>query len=194
MKPPLTLFQCDAPSVIVMLGRYLALFSLALGGALGLAAPALPQDVSAPCRLCNPGSETAKGKPATPVTLDVEAKLDFDQIILAGSGAGSVELGPDGARNVSGSVTAVGARAMVGEVVIRGEPGRLVRIELPRQAELFGMNGGSIRLESIQADLPAMPQLDEKGRLSFRFGGVLKLSGDLDGDFRGDVRIDVEYF
>jgi len=177
-----------------MLGRYLALFTLALGGALGLAAPAMPQDVSAPCRLCESGSEAAKGKPATPVTLDVEAKLDFDQIILASSGAGSVELGPDGARSVSGSVTAVGARAMVGEVVIRGEPGRTVRIDLPRQVELFGRNGGSIRLESIHADLPAMPRLDDNGRLSFRFGGVLRLSGDLDGEFRGDVRIDVEYF
>jgi hypothetical protein len=177
-----------------MLGRCLALFSLALGGALGLAAPALTQDASTPCRLCTAASGTAKDKPANPVTLDIEAKLNFDQIILAGSGAGSVELGPNGARNVSGSVAAVGARAMVGEVVIRGEPGRQVRIDLPRQVELFGLNGGSIRLESIQADLPAMPQLDENGRLSFRFGGVLKLSGDLDGEFRGDVRIDVEYF
>jgi len=194
MKPPLTLFQCHVPSVNIMLGRYLALFTLALAGAVGFAAPALPQDVTAPCRLCIPGRETAKDKPAMPVTLDVEAKLDFDQIILAGSGSGSVELGADGARNISGSVTAVGARAMVGEVVIRGEPGRQVRIDLPRQIELFGMNGGSIRLESIQADLPAMPRLDDRGRLSFRFGGVLKLSGDIDGDFRGDVRIDVDYF
>jgi len=177
-----------------MLGRFLALISFALAGALGLAAPALPQDVSAPCALCESGSDTAKDKPATPVTLDVEAKLDFDQIILAGAGAGSAELGPDGARNVSGSVSAIGARAMVGQVVIRGEPGRLVRIELPDQIELFGLNGGSIRLESIRADLPPMPRLDASGRLGFRFGGVLQVSGDLDGEFRGDVRIDVEYF
>lgn len=177
-----------------MLGRYLALLSLALGGVLGLAAPAMSQDVSAPCRLCESGSETAKDQPATPVTLNVETKLDFDQIILASSGAGSAELGPDGARNVSGSVAAIGARAMVGEVVIRGEPGRLVRIDLPNQIELFGMNGGSIRLDSIRADLPPMPRLDDSGRLSFRFGGVLKLSGELDGEFRGDVRIEVNYF
>jgi len=30
--------------------------------------------------------------------------------------------------------------------------------------------------------------------LSFRFGGILRVSGDLDGEFRGDVPIDVEYF
>lgn len=177
-----------------MLGRYLALFSLALGGALGLAAPAMPQDASVPCRLCEPGSVTAKEKPATPVSLDVEARLDFDQIILASAGSGSAELGPDGARNVGGSVAAISARAMVGEVVIRGEPGRLVRIDLPNQVEMFGLNGGSVRLEAIRADLPPMPRLDGSGRLSFRFGGVLKLSGDLDGEFRGDVRIEVEYF
>jgi Domain of unknown function (DUF4402) len=177
-----------------MLGRYLALVSLALGGALGFAAPAMPQDVSAPCRLCASGSETTTDKPATPVTLNVETKLDFDQIILASAGSGTAELGPDGARNVSGSVSAIGARAMVGEVAIRGEPGHLVRIDLPTQIELFGMNGGSIRLESIRADLPPMPRLDDSGRLSFRFGGMLKLSGDLDGEFRGDVQIEVEYF
>jgi hypothetical protein len=177
-----------------MLGRYLALFSLALGGALGLAAPAMPQDVTAPCALCGPGSGTAEDKPATAVSLSVETKLDFGQLILAGSGDGSAQLGPDGERSVSGSVTAISARAMLGEVVIRGEPGRQVRIDLPNHIELFGLNGGSIRLDSIRSDLPPMPRLDENGRLSFRFGGAVRVSGDVDGQFRGDVPIDVEYF
>jgi hypothetical protein len=194
MKPPLTLFQCDVPSVAIMLGRYLALFSLALGGALGFAAPALSQDVTPPCALCAPASEVAEDKSATPVSLSVETKLDFGQIILASSGEGSAQLGPDGARNVTGSVTAISARAMLGEVVIRGEPGRSVRIDLPNHIELFGMNGGSIRLDSIRSDLPQMPRLDENGRLSFRFGGMVRLTGDVDGQFRGDVPIDVEYF
>ncbi len=194
MKPPLTLFQCDVPSVIAMSGRTLALFSLALAGALGLAAPALPQDVTAPCALCAPTVARVADKPATPVSLSVETRLDFGQIILTGTGDGTAQLGPDGARNVSGSVTALSARAMLGEVEIRGEPGRQVRIDLPRHIELFGLNGGSIRLESIRSDLPPMPRLDGSGRLSFRFGGEVRLSGDVDGQFRGDVPIDVEYF
>jgi len=194
MKPPLTLFQCHVPSVIDMLGRYLALISLALAGAVGFAAPALPQDVIAPCRLCETVSTTTEDKPATPVTLNVETKLDFGQLILASSGEGSAQLGPDGARNVSGSVTALSARAMLGEVVIHGEPGRLVRIDLPNHIELFGRHGGSIRLDSIRSDLPSAPRLDDNGRLSFRFGGVVRVSGDVDGEFRGDVPIDVEYF
>ena len=177
-----------------MLGRYPALFSLALTCALGSAAPALSQDVSAPCRLCDPTTAPVVDKPAVPVSLDVETKLDFDSLILAGGGEGSAELGPQGGRNVTGSITAIGSRAMVGEVVIRGEPGRTVRIELPNQIELFGLAGGTIRLESIRSDLPPMPRLDGNGRLSFRFGGVVRLSGDLDGEFRGNVPIDVDYF
>ena len=126
--------------------------------------------------------------------LDVTARLDFDRLILAGSGEGSAELGADGSRISRGSVTAISARAMVGEVTIRGEPGRQVRIELPRDIELLGFNGGSIRLESIKSDLPNAPRLDSNGRLSFRFGGIVRVSGDSDGEYRGDVRVNVEYF
>lgn len=176
------------------MGYRSALACLALIGALGLAAPAMPQEATAPCRLCSPDDKLTEEKPAAPVMLEVEASLDFDRLILAGAGDGSAELGPDGSRRVSGSVTAISARAMVGEVVIRGEPGRQVRIELPQRIELHGFNGGSIRLESIRSDLPPMPRLDSNGRLGFRFGGIIHVSGDLDGEFRGDVTIDVQYF
>jgi hypothetical protein len=177
-----------------MTGRTPAQFVLALLGAWGLAAPALPQDVTAPCSLCAPAQAASDQEPAAPVKLDVEVNLDFDRLVLAGSGDGSAELGPDGVRNVSGSITAIGARAMVGEVVIRGEPNRYVRIELPRRIELQGYSGGVIRLESLRSDLPQMPQLDGNGRLKFRVGGVLHLTGDVSGEFRGDVTIDVDYF
>ena len=176
-----------------MTGRIHAHFVLALIGALGLAAPAMPQDVTAPCSLCAPAPAAADDKPATPVKLDVEVNLDFDRLVLAGGGDGSAELGPDGVRNVSGSITAIGARAMVGEVVIRGEPGRYVRIELPRRIELQGISGGVIRLDSLRSDLPRMPRLDGNGRLKFRLGGMLHLTGDVSGAFRGDVTIDVDY-
>lgn len=176
------------------MGKRLAPVCLALIGVLGLAAPALPQETAAPCRLCSPQDLPVDERPAAPVTLDVEARLDFDRLILAGVGDGSAELGPDGSRSVSGSVTAISARAMVGEVVIRGEPGRQVRIDLPHSIVLNGFNGGTIRLESIRSDLPSIPRLDSNGRLAFRFGGIIRVSGELDGDFRGDVTIDVDYF
>ena len=193
MKRPLTLFQRRSPSVGGMTGRSYAQFALALIAALGPAAPAVTQDVTAPCSLCAPKLEEAADKPANPVKLDVEVNLDFDRLVLAGAGDGSAELGPDGVRNVSGSITAISARAMVGEVVIRGEPGRLVRIELPRHIELRGFSGGVIRLESLRSDLPQMPRLDGTGRLRFRVGGVLHLTGDVSGAFRGDVPIEVDY-
>jgi hypothetical protein len=178
-----------------MMGRRSGLLAvIALIGATGTAAPAPAQDLTAPCRLCSPTDKPAEEKAAQPMQLDVEARLDFDQLILTGSGEGSAELGPDGSRVVSGSVTAISARAMVGEVTIRGEPGRQVRIELPRDIELLGFNGGAIRLESIRSDLPLEPRLDSSGRLNFRFGGIVRVAGDTDGEFRGDVRLNVEYF
>jgi hypothetical protein len=194
MKAALTLFQRCAPSVAAMLGRRALIACLALIAGTGIATPALPQDVQAPCRLCDTNSQSFEEKPATPISLDVEASLDFDQLILAGAGSGTAELGPDGSRSVTGTITALSARAMVGEVIVRGEPGRMVRVDLPRNIELFGFNGGTIRVDSIRSDLPAAPRLDSNGKLSFRFGGVIRVAGDTDGQFRGDVRIDVDYF
>ncbi len=147
-----------------------------------------------PCRLCNPTSGLAAEKVAEPMELDVRARLDFDRLILAGSGEGSAELGADGSRISRGSVTSISARAVAGEVSIRGEPGRQVRIELPHNIELHGFNGGSIRLDAIRSDLPPLPRLDANGRLSFRFGGIVRVSGDSDGEYRGDIRVNVEYF
>jgi len=189
VKVALTSFQRQAHSVGAMIGRFVVLVAIAL-----IAAPAFPQDATAPCRLCDSSAADNPEKPATPVSLDVETSLDFDRLILTGGGDGSAELSPDGERSVTGSITAISARAMVGEVTIRGEPGRMVRVTLPERIELFGLAGGSIRLESIRSDLSPMPRLDGEGRLSFRFGGILRVSGDLDGEFRGDVPIDVEYF
>ena len=176
------------------MGHRLTLIVLAAVAATGLAGPATSQDTAAPCRLCDAAASQGEGKPTTPVSLDIEASLNFDKLILAGVGDGSAEIGPNGSHRVSGSITAIGARAMVGQVVIRGEPGRFVRIVLPDRIELTGLSGGSIRLDSIRSDLSAAPRLGSDGTLSFRFGGVLRITGDVDGEFRGDVPIDVDYF
>jgi hypothetical protein len=176
------------------MGRIAALVALAVLAATGSTAPAQSPGASAPCRLCDSGDASDSEVPAAPVTLDVQTSLDFDRLILVGSGEGSAELGPDGSRIVSGSIAAIGARAMVGAVVIRGEPGRPVRNVLPARIELFGLSGGTITVDTIRSDLPQMPRLGADGTLSFRFGGILRLSGELDGDFRGDVPIEVEYF
>ena len=176
--------RCDSRSPPV---RHTAL-------AAGFAAPAMSQDVSAPCRLCGPSNVDPSAKTAVPISLGIETRLDFDRLILDGSGSGSAELGPDGVQTVSGSVTAIGARATVGKVTIRGEPGRLVRITLPDRIELSGLSGGTLNLESIRSDVGPAPRLGADGTLSFRFGGVIRTTGDIDGNYRGDVQIDVDYF
>ena len=156
--------------------------AVALLCATGLAVPAPAQDVAAPCLLCSPSEVTVEDGPETPVALEVAANLDFDRLILASASPGSAELRTDGSHTVIGSVTGISPRATLGEVAIRGEPGRQVRIELPHSIELTGFN------------VPPVTRLDSSGRLSLRFGGIVRILGDTDGEFRGDVRVNVEYF
>ena len=127
------------------------------------------------------------------IGIDVEASLDFGQIIVLGHGAGSATLGPDGSRRISGSVEALSARAMVGEARVRGQPGRAIRVDLPKRVELYSPSGGRITIDDIATDLPSLPRLDASGALSFRFGGRVQVIGDEAGDFRGDLPISAEY-
>ena len=174
-----------------MTGR-IALFCLAVSAVMAAftvsATPAAAQ-----CRLCDTPELIVD--PATEedrrVQLQVETMLDFDQLVVLGDG--SATLGPSGARLTEGGIAALSARAMVGEVVIRGEPGRRVAISLPQRIELHNVEGGQIRLESIEHDLPSQPELDASGELRFRFGGRLEISGAAEGDYRGDIPIVAEY-
>ena len=175
-----------------MVGRNLALLSYAalLGGAL-----AMPAAAPAQCRLCASPITDVTGESSTDaVRIEVQARLDFDQLVLMDSSRPTIaRLLPDGTASVSGSAGVIGGRAMVGSVVVRGEPGRLLRIGLPSAIALYGRTGGTIRLESLVSDLPAQPRLDSQGSLTFRFGGELHVQGDASGDYRGDVPITVDY-
>lgn len=149
---------------------------------------------AAQCRLCDtPTTSRADTSAAGPISLEIEANLDFDRLILLGAGEGSATLLPNGSRSVSGVVGDISGRAMVGSALVHGEPGRAVRIELPARIELHSLSGGQIAIEDIVSDLPAGARLDSAGALSFRFGGRLRISGDAEGDYRGDVPITVEY-
>lgn len=112
---------------------------------------------------------------------------------MGGSGSGSAELRPDGTARISGSIASIGTRAMVGEVTVQGEPGRYVRVSLPPAIILYGYSGGSLRVDSIETSVNDLARLDSEGRLTFRFGGVIRVDGDVDGEFRGDLPIDVDY-
>ena len=160
--------------------------------AAGMSASAVP--AGAQCRLCDtPTTVREEDSRAGPVSLEIETSLDFDRLILLGAGEGSATLLPNGTRSVSGMISDISGRAMVGSAVVHGEAGRAVRFELPARIELHSLSGGRIAIEDIISDLPAGARLDSSGALSFRFGGRLRVSGDADGDYRGDVPITVEY-
>lgn len=169
--------------------------SLLAAAAVAAGLAAAPAAGAAQCRLCEAPSSAPDGVGGSArIGLEVETSLDFDKLVLTGEGEGSATLRPDGGREVSGIVAAISGRAMVGSAVVRGEPGRSVRIDLPRRIELHSLMGGRIAIESIVTDLPSAPRLGRDGTLSFRFGGRLRVSGDAEGEYRGDVPITVEYF
>ena len=192
VKARLTISQKTGPYDRRMMGRALALLC---SGALLAGAFVMPAAAPAQCRLCDDASTQQSAEVAAgPVRIEVQARLDFDQlVVMAGNSTGTARLLPDGTSSVSGSIGAISGRAMVGSVVVRGEPGRLVRIGLPASILLYGRTGGSIRLDSLMTDLPSQPRLDSQGSLQFRFGGALHVEGNADGDFRGDVPITVDY-
>ena len=127
------------------------------------------------------------------IDLEVESSLDFDRLIVLGHGTGSATLRPDGSRQVSGTVEALSARAMMGSARVRGQPGRAIRIDLPKRIDLYSAGGGRIIIDDIATDLPAAPKLDSSGGLTFRFGGRVRVTGEEDGQFRGDLPITAEY-
>lgn len=157
---------------------------------------AVSSTASGQCRLCStPTTTVASSASGTggDVELQVETNLNFDRLILTGSGSGAVTIRPDGSSGVEGSVLQAGPRAMVGTVLVHGDPNRALRVDMPRRIELFSINGGRVTVDDITSDLPSIPRLDAAGNLSFRFGGRLILSGNSDGPFRGELSITVDY-
>ena len=181
-----------------MLGLRLACLPFVVLAATSLAMPAtaLAQDAAGvPCLLCGTTSdESPNARPASPLRLQVETRLDFDKIVFDGQGSALIALSPDGVARLSGAAAATGSRAMPGSVLVHGEPGRAVTIALPAKVILHGDAGaGSIILDSLVTDLPALPRIGDDGTLAFRFGGNLKLEGDSDGAYHGTIDIDVDY-
>ena len=167
--------------------------SIALGLIAATTFVAVPS-ARAQCRLCSTPTTSLESESATKgVALDVQAGLNFDRLIVLGPSGGTAVLRPDGSRQTSGSIEAMGGRAMVGEAHVRGEPGRTIRIDLPSRIELFSLSGARIVIDEIETDLPSLPRLDSAGTLTFRFGGRLQVNGEPEGDFRGDLPITAEY-
>jgi hypothetical protein len=146
------------------------------------------------CRLCDAPSTALSASPTTEsIALEIETSLDFDRLILAGTGQGVAVIRLDGSATAQGALEQISGRVMVGTAVVHGVAGRAIRVELPRQIELRSIGGGRITLDDIVSDLPDVPRLDSGGRLSFRFGGKVTVTADSEGDYRGELPITVEY-
>jgi Domain of unknown function (DUF4402) len=154
--------------------------------------PSVP--AGAQCRLCDtPTTARDEAAGGQDIRLEIETSLSFDRLILYGTGAGTALIRPDGSTSAQGAVSDIGPRAMVGRAVVHGQPGRAVRVELPRRMLLHSISGAQISVDDVASDLPSLPRLDSSGVLSFRFGGRLTVTGDADGEYRGDLPITVEY-
>ena len=174
----------------MLMWGYLRLVAI-MGPALGMSPAARAQEV-APCQLCGASAAAEEASKAPPAQIAIETSLDFDRLVVTGLSGGTAQIHPDGSASASGAVQ-ISGRAMVGTAVIRGEAGRLVRIDLPSSIALDGPTGGQIVIDRLTTDLPDLPRLDSNGRLEFRFGGALQVMGDAEGNYRGDVSITVEY-
>ena len=159
-----------------------------------IAAAVSAQPVAAQCRLCSSPRTAPHGNAeGKSVELEIESSLNFDRLVVSGVGLGSAVIRPDGSSSAQGAIESVTSRTMVGSVTVHGEPGRPVRVELPRRITLFSLSGGQITFDDVMSDLPSLPRLDSAGNLRFRFGGRLTVTGDAEGDYRGDLPITVEY-
>lgn len=148
----------------------------------------------AQCRLCST-PDTSAQTPAIKdeVGLEVETSLNFGQLVVDGTGIGSATIRPDGSTENVGAVADISSRAMVGTVVVHGQAGRTIRIDLPSRIVLHSLSGGEVSFDDVVSDLPSIPRLDSAGSLTFRFGGRLRVSGDAEGQYRGDLPITAEY-
>jgi hypothetical protein len=151
-------------------------------------------NASAQCRLCStPTTAPQETQGGAKVALDVQTSLNFDQLIVDGSGTGTATIRPDGSSQNAGAVADVSRRAMVGTVVLHGEAGRSIRVDMPSRIVLHSLGGGEVSFDNVVTDLPSLPRLDSRGELTFRFGGRLRVTGDAEGQYDGDLPITAEY-
>ncbi|MBB5684070.1 DUF4402 domain-containing protein [Sphingobium boeckii] len=157
----------------------------------------MPGASYAQCQLCGP-AETAilsdQTQPDRPLTIEIESGIDFSRVAIVGQGGGVVALDAhSGGRLVSGALVDLGGMGYSGTVRLSGDPGRLIRVEMPQSAILSAPDGSIAELRDIVTDLQPTPRLGPDGRLSFRFGGRLTVNGQVSGDLRGRIAIRADY-
>lgn len=174
--------------------------SLLVGVTIAAALALSPDDAQAQCRLCATSSGSASlsrptdGQPEIPLQIEITTDLDFSRLAVLGNSGGVVRIDPmSGNRQIQGSIANLGGMALHGQGRLTGEPGRSVRIFLPERIQLSAPNGATAELERLETNLPELARLDQTGRLTFAFGGQLRVRGDASGQFRGRIAITANY-
>ena len=151
-----------------------------------------PVAAEAQCRLCTPGSDAATRAPGRPLSIEVNAALDFSRATSRGPGGSIAIDARTGTRRVEGLVD-LGGYAIKGSARLTGEPGARVRVDLPPVVRLLALDGQAADAVDLRADLPPDARLGADGTLSFAFGGRLVVPGGGAGDYRGRIAITADY-
>lgn len=146
------------------------------------------------CRLCaDTGPIISQAQPARPLQIDIDTGIDFDRMALIDYQGGEAEIDPQTGQRRLTRLLDLGGLAMRGSVIIRGEPGRAVRVDLPDEVVMRAPGGRRVELRDVRSDLPAQPRIGSDGELRFSFGGRIIVDGDDVGSFRGRMRVNAEY-
>jgi hypothetical protein len=148
------------------------------------------------CRLCTPDkARVSVGvENEIPLSIEITTKLDFSRAALSGQSGGQIEVDPlSGNRRVDGGIVDLGGSALAGSAVVRGQPGRVVRIDMPGNARMTSSTGGVVEITGLRTSLAGNPRLDQGGRLEFSFGGRLIVRGNAAGTFRARIPITAQY-
>ena len=172
------------------------MFVLRFISCLGLALILLPlQSVAAdePCPLCSSTSSSSERR-EIPLSVDITTQLDFSRAAMTGKNGGIIRVDANsGIRRVDGGLVDLGGFGLAGMAVVRGEPGRSVRIDMPPTIRMTSSSGGSMEIADLRTNLSAAPRLDSFGQLTFSFGGNVAVNGNISGTFRGRIPITAQY-
>jgi hypothetical protein len=137
----------------------------------------------------------ADGEPREiPISIDITTQLDFSRAAIADKNGGNIRVdAQSGSRSVDGGLVDLGSFGLAGTAVVRGEPGRGVRIDMPASIRMTSSTGGQIDITDLRTNLAAAPRLDSFGQLSFAFGGKVQVHGTVSGTFRGRIPITADY-
>jgi Domain of unknown function (DUF4402) len=177
-------------------GAMIRCFKLFAVLALVCANPVLAEAASPECMLCSniESAENRGNKQEIPLHIEVTSKLSFSRLALTGKGDAQVAVDPaSGERKLNGEIIGLGDYPAAASITLTGEPGRRLRIDIPRSITMSSSSGGAIFINDIRSTLGGAPQLDYTGKLVFSFGGKLEVKGNISGSFRGRIPITAEY-